>query len=479
MNIKRNSRSPMIGNKPKSKVTINSDFCFCLHTCDLKIVNEANEYYKANKKKYQDVLDSDVPIAIDTNILLNLYKISSVERDSFVGFVNKNKSRIILPFQVQEEYLRHRIMQIREIRKAITNLSKDFQNISEGILKFRTSSIEKIKQFKNKALIKGMPDIPEKLSDIIKYIEDNYPAAFMDGVKSKSDAITIPLKDAVEEALDKAISETKDSVMDSISKTILLKKRSSEELAFLSDLYHSCSDEYGNHKNDKENKDLFTFPGSGDWRKEKDGFDPCGDFYIYHELLAYMKDYDTDVYLLTNDTTKGDWVNTDKNPFFHYVTDVYRNTHHMLYFLNATDFTTMSFASMTESDEEEEESCESDDTDALLAEFSSAKVEESCVEEEMGKGSQTNYKKSFYKDITPDKFIFYLKYSLEWFKNTKNGYVKKDDFIKGFLGHKRYLYKSSYSTLDTLIEDGKVELYEKECNGKVVKCLRLKDDEGQ
>lgn len=462
----------------KSAIKINSNFCFSIYSYDVNIVSKAIEYYKNNKKEIQEVLNSNVPIAIDTNIILDLYRISIKEKDTFVEFLNRNYQRILIPAQVQEEYLKHRIPQINKTQKAIRNLCIEFDGITDNIVNFKSKSESKFSQFKNKALVKDMPYLTEKLSEAISSLADGYPSEYMDKIKNKVDEIKETLKEGITYSLEKSLSETKDNVLDAVARALLLPRRTEEERYYIYNLYHDLLDEYQKHKENKEEKRLYTFPCSGDSEKEKYELDPCGDFYIYHELLAYMKENNTDVYLLTNDTTKDDWVDSDKLPFFHYIVDVYRNTGHMLYFLNAKDFTTMSFAPLTDSGEDEDSYEESQETklkeasDDNLQTASSPDDEKPLNSEE----STKEEKGSFYRDITEERMIAYLKYSLEWRKKFKGGYVSKEDFIRGYLGHKRYYYSSSYRMLDKLVEEGKIECYKEEHNGKSIDCLRLKDE---
>lgn len=65
--------------KTNKENIIGEDFCFQLQCNDLKITYSAYEYYKSHLKEPKDILKEQVVIALDTNLLLNLYKMSIKE----------------------------------------------------------------------------------------------------------------------------------------------------------------------------------------------------------------------------------------------------------------------------------------------------------------------------------------------------------------------------------------------------------------
>ena len=83
------------------KTTINEDFCFNYRGYSIKETQEAFMYYQQKKKDASEwLLQSDIPIFLDTNVLLDLYRISLSERESFRNFLIGQKSRIFITKQV-------------------------------------------------------------------------------------------------------------------------------------------------------------------------------------------------------------------------------------------------------------------------------------------------------------------------------------------------------------------------------------------
>lgn len=470
----------------KSGVTIGNDFCFHSGVAGVCTVYNAHKYYKENLKDFNTVLKSqEIPIALDANVLLQLYRISSAERNVFLQFIQNNSKRIVIPSQVQIEYLRHRIAEIRKVRKAIKVLNTEYEKFYSDFLKFKEKFNEQMSQFKNKPLVRDMQEVEDKIDELLAFIGSTFPSDFVENTSPQIHEVKTKLSEGIEDSLRNAISETEDNVLAAVSESQLLPERTKEEIHFLEEKYKGLQEIYETHKQDKENKDLYTYPGSGDWRKEKEGFSPAGDFIIYHELMAYMRDHDVDLYFLTNDTTKGDWINNDRKPFFHYVTDTYLNTGHMMYFLDVKDFTTLSFVSMTGND------CDEDGGEHLNKEIQNersssvetisdknlANNEQNILEKQEKDDSVIKSPKEtfIYKDITPDQFKQILEYSLEWSKDSDDGFVGRDSFIYGYLGRQKFKYRTSCKVLDELIKNGEIEIYKHLRNGKEIDCLRFPD----
>lgn len=467
-------------------VTIGNDFCFHSGVAGVGTVYKAHNYYKENQKDFKTVLKSqEIPIALDANVLLQLYRISSAERNVFLQFLQNNSQRIVIPSQVQIEYLRHRIAEIRKVRKAIKVLNVEYEKFYSDFLKFKEKFNEQMSQFKNKPLVRDMQVVEDKIDEMLAFIGSTFPSDFVENASPQIQEVKTKLSEGIEISLRNAISETEDNVLAAVSESKLLPERTEEEILFLEEKYKELQAIYETHKQDKENKDLYTYPGSGDWRKDKEGFSPAGDFIIYHELMAYMRDNDVDLYFLTNDTTKGDWINNDRKPFFHYVTDTYLNTGHMMYFLDVKDFTTLSFVSMTGSDSEEDDGEHLNkeiQKESPISEETISDKELDCKEERTMDGQEndeaiikSHKDTSFYKDITPDQFKQILEYSLEWSKDSDEGFVGKEYFIYGYLGRQKFKYKTSCRVLAELIKNGEIEVYRRLHNGKEIACLKFPD----
>lgn len=123
---KKNTR-PILSKTSKIDVRvrrckIGEDISFQIECNDLKTTYKAYAYYKEHLKELKDIIDSDIIIALDTNLLLNLYKMSFKERSEFLRFINKNSNRIIITNQVEIEYLRHRVNYIQDLHRTLKEI---------------------------------------------------------------------------------------------------------------------------------------------------------------------------------------------------------------------------------------------------------------------------------------------------------------------------------------------------------------------
>lgn len=420
---------------------------------------------------------------MDTNFILRLYRISKAERDSVLSFLKRNKSRIVITGQVNVEYLNHRIQEIRRLNKNLQSLGADLEKWFDEFVASKKKLIGQLEQFTNKAWVKDMPSVRDRISDFSKYVEDSYPEDYFEKAVKLSKIVKDTLALEMDEVKAKAASETKDEVLRVISELTILPPRKPKELAFLNDLYHSCLKEFELYKTNKENKDLYTFPGSGDWKKEEDGFPPYGDFVIYHEMLAYMSDHDTDICFLTFDITKSDWMSSEQKPFLQYHVDTFRNTGHIINFANAEQFTTLTFTSL-DNDEEDEFLESKTSTDLLeLNKGGNCNDENNNITEvsnitDRGVSSDTNQNisrlNSYYNIINEEELLDQLEHYISLNKEFEETYPPTQEyFIKTFLGKQKFQFSVSYRVLRDLIKIGKVECYEEDLNGHKVKCLRI------
>lgn len=467
----------------KKSATINDDFCYAPKSANVTITDTAYQYAETHKKNNADIAKSSIPIVLDTNFILRLYRISKAERDSVLSFLKRNKTRIIITGQVNVEYLNHRIQEIRRLNKNLQSLGADLEKWFDEFVASKKKLIGQLEQFTNKAWVKDMPSVRDRIADFSKHVEDCYPEDYFEKAVKLSKIVKDTLALEMDEVKEKAASETKDEVLRVISELTVLSPRSSKELAFLEELYHSCLKEFERYKTNKENKDLYTFPGSGDWKKGEDGFPPYGDFVIYHEMLAYMKDNDTDICFLTFDITKSDWVSSDQKPFLQYHVDTYRNTGHIINFANAEQFTTLTFTSLDNDEEDEylvsktpevlleaniENDGKNEDNKTIVEGEISESEEPSVPDQEI---SSLN---SYYTLIKKDELLDQLEHYISLNKEFEETYPPTQEyFIKTFLGRQKFQFSTSYRVLRDLIKGGKVECYEDELNGHKVKCLRI------
>ena len=459
----------------KKPNTIGKDFCFQLQYDDLKLTYSAYEYYKSHLKDPKDILNEQVIIALDTNLLLNLYKMSIKERNEFLRFVDKNANRILIPAQVEIEYLRHRINHIQDFRRTLQELKTTAKKHINTLKDACTTASSQIRNFGNtKIIANDIPAAKENIQELVKFIDKN---SFTDDFKNELDNIYKPLEETLTEGidflLDQAIYELDDPVMASLSKVNILRKLTSEEKFYLEEHYKSLLNIFNEKKKITEEKENYSFPGCGDRKKIKDGNEPYGDFFIYHELLAYMLQNKKDVYFLTKDVTKSDWIKPDGKPFKHYLVDIYKNTNQMLYIFNAEKFIPLTFAPIIETEEK--------DTDGELIGETSTKASPDTIhsaiehsEEPSEFPEPNNIRLSYLRSVSESRFMDELEVATLWAKNYGDGYVSKIYFIYGILGPKHFHYGDSKAVLESLKQKGRIEEYTEHKDDRTLTCLRIK-----
>lgn len=479
---------------PKSR-QISENFCFHRHYCDIKGTQGAYAYYVDHKKSAKELYSSSTPIAIDTNLLLNLYKISFAERKSFLKFIDKNAYRIIIPYQVQQEYMRHRQKHIQSFLTTLKDLPNQAKTAVETLKRACEGANEQLTQLLNRKIVSNdMPSVVEHIDALKKYIDEHkLSEEFITQVTNLFAPVSEALKTGVEKSLSQAVYELDDPVLASLSKAQILNSLSESELSFLEQKYNELLEIFEEHKTNIAEKEQFVFPGCGDRRKAKDGLNPCGDFYIYHELLSYMQRNNQDVVFLTNDVTKSDWIKSDRKPFGHYIIDTFMNTGHMLYIFNAQDFTTLTFDAVTDVKESETDGDESEKSEkASVADAHVAPVEpmepdglshsdgvdiaapEHADSSEKSSESESFERLPYLRSITEERFLQELETAEMWAESYGDGYVGKDFFIYNILGHKHFQFNISLTLLTRLVEEGKVVEHDVEREGKTIKSLKVK-----
>lgn len=172
---------------------------------------------------------------------------------------------------------------------------------------------------KKKILSQDYPDLFNKLQEI----EEEVKATL------SNETFVNQVKDRVEETTSnhKNIALI-DGLLEKISKFKITNPLEQDEIEFLREQYEKQVEAY---KNEKEiSRWKIALPGCGETKE-----DAIGDYLIYHEALKYMIDNKTSLIFLTNDVTKGDWLQFDKNPHNHYIEQTYRLTEEIFYIIHA------------------------------------------------------------------------------------------------------------------------------------------------
>lgn len=487
---------------PQQRKMINEGFCFHCHYPSISGTQNAFAYYKDHKKLQNELYKSSTPIAIDTNVLQELYSISFKERTAFLKFINENAHRIIITSQVQKEYMCHRVDAIQSFIKTLKDVEGFPKKVQDALKQAFDVALNQLKSNGNRPIVSSdMVGVPDYIKDIRDFLEQNkFTDEFLTNLDTKFEPLIESVKKGVEQSLSKAVYELDDPVLAALSKTTILSELNSEEKEFLTGKYQSLLEEFNKNKLDNSRKDLYTFPGCGDRKKIKEGRDPLGDFYIYHELLSYMWHENKDVVFLTNDVTKSDWIQQNGKPFNHYIVDTYINTGHMLYIFNARDFTTLSFEAVAEVDSTEAddaigdvketsgESTVTSETSVGTTETPDSAITPGASEAtptEGGNDAPTetsegvehqptviNPNYSYLRAISKERFLQELETAELWASSYGDGYVNRDYFIYTILGHKRFDWDSSFVVLEELLKEGLVTIVEEEHDERTIKCLK-------
>lgn len=442
----------------RRKIKIGPDFSFWTSLNNVADEQRACEYYDNNLPRFEkdaSFIESDVIIVFDTNVLLYLYMLPSNQRDGILKYITKNKDRVFIPGQVAFEYLKHRSRYILDAQMSLKGLVSDLENsINEFTSSDKKTLSNKLDSFKQRPVIKNeMPEVIGKLDAWWKVLDESLIKAD----KDKEDVIS-ELRAKVSDAEQSISSLTKDNVLKTVLCAKNLEPLSSDEKQFLRSLF----DELLKQFKEEKNKERFAFPGCGDRKKLDSGFDPCGDFYIYHEIMALMKEMDCDAMFITKDVTKSDWVLPDRRPFMHYLFDEYAHTGHMINIVGL-DAIPMDITPIIQKTEDPHEGEMQENVE------SEGKQMEGTTEENE---SSEPVRVKAGKEISEEVLMNELAICVDWATNYGGGYVNEEFFLRNILAvRKHYDYDSSKEVLQRLIKKKIIRSCDEEHNGKTIKCL--------
>lgn len=287
------------------------NFVSKLNNCDIKTYKECLDKYTNNFEKVLK-LETDFPIFLDTNVLLRYYSISFTAREKLFDFIDKNKHRIIITNQVQKEFLKNREDVIKKYFEQVTNkIPKDFSS----------DIVNKLKSFieQHKIILKDYPYVE---TGIMKH-------------KEELEQILIQLnKDSEDKYSEFKNLIWKDKFLDLLCECKQINNLNQQEIILI-------KSKFDNLKNDIKpsnienilNTTKSIFPGLCDIKEKPEN--PYGDFIIYHEIMKYMIQEECESIFLTFDNSKGDWMSKNKTAYIHYVENMYLNTNHIIYILDA------------------------------------------------------------------------------------------------------------------------------------------------
>lgn len=297
-------------------LTINTDFCF---NPNGRLTTGIS---RCALKKYVEGIDAalklegDLPIILDTNILLDYYGMSQKEKDKLIQLINKYSERIFITKQIEQEYLRNRLSVIKkDFFEPLSKITSDFVNMRRDV----GNNFKSYKEKKKRILSQDYPTLWEQLEKIeIEVLEKLNDEEFYNEIQTQVGTTT---------QNNKNISLI-DEMLDLTSKLKLIDALSETEITFLKEEFERLLADYTNAKDNIKWK--YAIPGCGD---KKD--DASGDFIIFHEILKFMKKISKSCIFLTNDVTKGDWLQFDKNPNIHYIENAYLQTENIIFIVHA------------------------------------------------------------------------------------------------------------------------------------------------
>lgn len=298
------------------KTTINSEFSFNPNSnLTTEISNRALRKY-AEGFEAAKALEGTMPIILDTNILLGYYGMSQNEKQKLIKFISTYKERIYITKQVEQEYLRNRLPVIKkDFFGPLNKISDDFLTARNEIC----GKLQSFRESKKKILSQDYPILWEQLSQMdteIKVILND--EKFYNEILNQVGTTTQNNKNIayIDELLD---------LISTLKTTDTLEE---VELIFLRELFDKLMENYNNAKENVKWK--YAIPGCGDQKE-----DSTGDFIIFHEMLKFMKANSTSCVFLTNDVTKGDWLQFDKHPHNHYLEQSFLITDNIIFIIHA------------------------------------------------------------------------------------------------------------------------------------------------
>lgn len=261
-------------------------------------------------------LEGDLPIILDTNILLGYYGMSQLEKSKLLKFIEAYSKRIYITKQVEQEFLRNRLSVIKkDFFEPLGDITTDFKTLQRDI----TNILRNYKDKRKKLLSQDYPALWDQLEGIEKFVLEKIDD------KEFLSAIEKEVGKTTKENVNISLSDEMLNVVSTLKQTDALDNN---EIEFLENEFQKL---LTIHKDAKENtKWRFAIPGCGD-KKE----DASGDFIIFHEILKFMKKASKSCIFLTNDFTKGDWFQLDRSPHLHYVENTFVHTDNVMFIIHA------------------------------------------------------------------------------------------------------------------------------------------------
>jgi|GEM_PF-2991279 len=277
-------------------------------------LSQYSECLEKYSKNYENeiLLQTKSPIFLDTSVLLRYYSISFTARKKMYEFINQNKERIILSSQVQYEFLKNREDVIQKFFEDVTNkIPKDFNS----------DIVNKMKSFLeiHKVVLKDYPFVETGIQNHQKELEELLIKLNTTAEKKRKEHIDLIVKD---------------KYLDLLNSCLTCERLTEDEIDLIKKDFDLLAKNISLENPDSiMNKFNIVFPGLGDIKNKP--AEPYGDYIIYHELMKFILNNEVDVIFFTFDNSKGDWMSKNKTPHLHYIQNMYSNTNHIIYILDA------------------------------------------------------------------------------------------------------------------------------------------------
>lgn len=424
-------------------------------------------------------LETGFKIFLDTNVLLDYYKISFAERKELKEFFTKNKEQILITKQIEREFLKHRIDHINSYQTSVNEFSQTFANIKSTIDSLKGGEIKGFEHYlgSNKILQNDYEILWHELQQINNELKGKLINLFSEcDVASKLEEKQKQIEEIKQNLEGKVDIERNDDILEVFSQFQVVNSLTDEEVKFLKTKFDEFQLKYNEVKGEQKENWKYTFPGCGEEKKTE----PYGDFVILHEILKYMKENDCNVVFLTNDVTKNDWLRkTNKGllPYTHYITISHALTNKSFYIFQAKDKIRVSYDKIyveainnvsneivDEIIEETPIPIENTEIDNQ-AQSVDIKASEQQGPKVIGKIDLSTFapiskKHSVFDEITEEEFLSELKASQLWAERYGDDFVGLRSFIVKYLGYgKGFDFNKTYSIKDKLLTDGKIEIY--------------------
>lgn len=303
------------------KIDSNFSYTSFLNERDAAIQQSCLERYKENLSSAQQLSEGQ-PIFIDANVLLVYYLMPWKARRKLYAFLEQNKDRIYICDQVQREFLKHKnavaknyesllVLNIpTEKQRKVTSVIEDYLFVNDDVL-------EAYPDFK-----KGLDSLLLESEHILKLLKNQ--------VQTRLELCRQLLRQQDIATLLPQFQQLPTLEVEEFEflKTTFKQLRAEAETFPKGNALHAI-DAYLYKHPEK------VFPGMCDIKTKPQT--PYGDYFIFHELMKWQAIHrpEKPLIFLTNDVTKSDWIDGEKNPYPHYLETMYRHTENIFYTLHA------------------------------------------------------------------------------------------------------------------------------------------------